>query len=62
MPARKLEQFVQMGIKAGAAAGMIEPEKLADTLYTVASRGQNIPLRLPLYVLCHLTTHPELSL
>ena len=48
MPARKLEQFVQMGIKAGAAAGMIEPEKLAETLYTVASRGQNIPLRLPL--------------
>ncbi|KAK0118587.1 hypothetical protein ONS95_007472 [Cadophora gregata] len=48
MPARKLEHYVEMGINAGAAAGMIEPEKLAETLYTVASRGQNIPLRLPL--------------
>lgn len=48
MPARKLEHFVQMGIKAGAAAGMIQPEKLAETLYTVASRGECVPLRLPL--------------
>ena len=50
MPARQLEVFVNKGIKAGAAAGMIEPATLAETLFTIASRGEKVPLRLPLGV------------
>ena len=50
MPARQLEVFVNKGIKAGAAAGMIEPAALAETLFTIASRGEKVPLRLPLGV------------
>jgi hypothetical protein len=48
MPARKLEAYVKMGIKAGAKAGMIEPSTIAETLYKIASRGERVPLRLPL--------------
>ena len=49
MPARKLESYVQKGIKAGFG---IEPSTLAETLYTVASRGERVPLRLPLGHTC----------
>lgn len=48
MPARKLEHYVQMGIKAGAAAGMMEPSAVAEMIYMIASRGECVPLRLPL--------------
>lgn len=46
MPARKLEMYVNMGIKSGV--GMMDPAAVADALYTVASRGERVPLRLPL--------------
>lgn len=46
MPARKLEHYVNMGIKSGA--GMAEPSAIAETVYTIASRGERVPLRLPL--------------
>lgn len=48
MPARKLEYFVRKGMEAGAAAGMMEPAKVAETIYSIASRGEKVPLRLPL--------------
>ncbi|KAK4187880.1 NAD(P)-binding protein [Podospora australis] len=48
MPARKLEAYVQMGIKAGAAAGMLEPGEVAEAIYSVASKEEKVPLRLPL--------------
>lgn len=46
MPSRRLEFYVNMGIKSGA--GMMEPSALAETLFTIASRGERVPLRLPL--------------
>lgn len=46
MPARKLEYYVSMGVKSGV--GMMEPAKVAEALYGVASSGKCIPLRLPL--------------
>ncbi|KAK4247207.1 hypothetical protein C7999DRAFT_41449 [Corynascus novoguineensis] len=46
MPARKLEAYVNMGIKSGA--GMTEPSAVAEAIYAVASRGERVPLRLPL--------------
>ncbi|KAK3905868.1 hypothetical protein C8A05DRAFT_12357 [Staphylotrichum tortipilum] len=46
MPARRLEAYVNMGIKSGV--GMLEPDAVAEAIYTVASRGERIPLRLPL--------------
>lgn len=46
MPARKLEFYVSMGLKSGV--GMMEPSKVAETIYGVASSGKCIPLRLPL--------------
>jgi hypothetical protein len=46
MPARKLEAYVKMGIKSGA--GMLEPSAVAETIFTIASRGECVPLRLPL--------------
>ncbi|KAH6853342.1 hypothetical protein B0I37DRAFT_409518 [Chaetomium sp. MPI-CAGE-AT-0009] len=46
MPARKLEMYVNMGIKSGV--GMMEPAAVAEALYNVASRGERVPLRLPL--------------
>lgn len=48
MPSRVLEAYVRKGIKAGAAAGMIEPSAIAESIYTIASRGEKVPLRLPL--------------
>jgi short-subunit dehydrogenase len=45
-PARKLEAYVNMGIKSGK--GMMEPSAVAEAIYGVASRGERIPLRLPL--------------
>jgi hypothetical protein len=45
MPSRKLEKYVNMGIKSGAG---MEPSALAETLWTIASRGERVPLRLPL--------------
>lgn len=46
MPARTLEKWVNMGIKSGA--GMLEPSAIAEAIYTIASRGEKVPLRLPL--------------
>ncbi|KAG7293413.1 hypothetical protein NEMBOFW57_003463 [Staphylotrichum longicolle] len=46
MPARKLEAYVNMGIKSGK--GMLEPAAVAEAIYTIASRGERVPLRLPL--------------
>lgn len=45
MPSRKLETYVNMGIKSGAG---IEPSAVADMIFTIASRGERVPLRLPL--------------
>lgn len=46
MPSRKLEAYVRKGMESGA--GMMEPSKVAETIYNIASRGERIPLRLPL--------------
>ncbi|KAL2198895.1 hypothetical protein P885DRAFT_66980 [Corynascus similis CBS 632.67] len=46
MPARKLEAYVNMGIKSGV--GMAEPSAVAEAIYAVANRGERVPLRLPL--------------
>lgn len=46
MPARKLEAYVNMGIKSGK--GMLEPAAVAEAIYTIATRGERVPLRLPL--------------
>lgn len=46
MPSRKLEKYVQMGIKSGM--GMIEPSAIADAIFSIASRGERVPLRVPL--------------
>ncbi|QSZ35011.1 hypothetical protein DSL72_007873 [Monilinia vaccinii-corymbosi] len=46
MPARILEEWVNMGIKSGV--GMLEPTEIAEVIYTIASRGEKVPLRLPL--------------
>lgn len=45
MPARKLETYVRMGVKSGA---LMEPSAVAETIFAVASRGERVPLRLPL--------------
>ncbi|RFU26537.1 hypothetical protein B7463_g9808, partial [Scytalidium lignicola] len=45
MPARKLETYVNKGIKAGVG---MEPAAVAETIFTIASRGERVPLRLPL--------------
>ncbi|KAK2768528.1 hypothetical protein FQN54_000384 [Arachnomyces sp. PD_36] len=50
MPSRRLEAYVRMGIRSGA--GMIEPFAIAETMFTVASRGERVPLRLPLGPTC----------
>lgn len=47
MPSRKLEAYVNKGIKSGVG---IEPSAVAETIFTIASRGERIPLRLPLGV------------
>jgi hypothetical protein len=48
MPARKLEFYVNSGIKAGGGGLLIEPSALAETLFMIANRGEKVPLRLPL--------------
>lgn len=45
MPSRKLEAYVNMGIKAGMG---MEPSEIAEAIYNLASRGERIPLRVPL--------------
>lgn len=45
MPARILEKYVNMGIKAGVG---VEPTAVAESIFKIASRGQRVPLRLPL--------------
>ena len=45
MPSRILESYVNKGIKSGVG---IEPSAVAETIFTIASRGERIPLRLPL--------------
>lgn len=46
MPARMLEKWVNMGIRSGI--GMLEPTAIAEIIYMIASRGEKVPLRLPL--------------
>lgn len=48
MPSRKLEHYVNMGIKSGL--GMSEPSAIAEAIYNIAARGERIPLRVPLGV------------
>ncbi|TDZ49722.1 putative oxidoreductase [Colletotrichum trifolii] len=45
MPARVLEKYVNAGLKMGVGA---EPSAVAEAIYKIASRGQRIPLRVPL--------------
>ena len=45
MPSRKLEVFVQQGLKAGVG---VEPIQVAKVLFHVASRNEKVPLHLPL--------------
>lgn len=45
MPARMLQKYVDAGLKQGAG---MEPTDVANVLYEVASRGQTVPLHLPL--------------
>lgn len=45
MPARKLEAYVRQGLKSGA---LMEPSAVAGMVYNIASRGERVPLRLPL--------------
>jgi hypothetical protein len=46
MPARKLAAWVKKGIASGA--GGAPASAIADVLYIVATRGDNVPLWLPL--------------
>lgn len=45
MPSRKLEVFVNKGLSMGMG---LEPAMVAKAMYDVASRGEKVPLRLPL--------------
>ncbi|KAI7646521.1 hypothetical protein KC318_g19270, partial [Hortaea werneckii] len=45
MPSKKLEVFVNKGLSMGMG---LEPAVVAKAMYDVASRGEKIPLRLPL--------------
>ncbi|PHH86802.1 hypothetical protein CDD83_9739 [Cordyceps sp. RAO-2017] len=45
MPARKLEALVKKALQSGAG---IEPVTIAETLFKVASRGERVPLHLPI--------------
>ncbi|KAH8590552.1 hypothetical protein B0O99DRAFT_691561 [Bisporella sp. PMI_857] len=45
MPARQLEAYVRQGIKS---AKLLEPSAVAEMLFSVTSRGERVPLRLPL--------------
>lgn len=46
MPSRKLETYVNKGIKSGV--GLQEPRNIAEAIFNIASRGERIPLRVPL--------------
>ncbi|PMD43179.1 NAD(P)-binding protein [Hyaloscypha variabilis F] len=48
MPARKLEAYVNAGIKAGGGEHLMEPSAIAETIFMIAERGEKVPLRLPL--------------
>lgn len=48
MPSRQLEYYVNMGLKSGI--GMNEPSAVAEGIYSIANRGDKVPLRLPLGV------------
>lgn len=45
MPARKLEKLVKGALKVGAG---IEPIAIAQKLFEIASRGEKVPLHLPM--------------
>lgn len=45
MPARMLESYVNKGLAAG---GGMEPAAVAERIYEIASRGEKVPLRVPL--------------
>jgi hypothetical protein len=45
MPSRILEGYVNKGIKSSS---LIEPSVVVETIFTIASRGERVPLRLPL--------------
>lgn len=45
MPARMLQKYVDAGLKQGVG---MEPEDVARVLYEVASKGDKVPLHLPL--------------
>jgi short-subunit dehydrogenase len=45
MPARMLKKYVDAGLKQGVG---MEPEDVARVLYEVASKGERVPLHLPL--------------
>lgn len=45
MPARILETYVNKGLELGIGT---EPSVVAETIFTIASRGERIPLRIPL--------------
>ncbi|KAF1930546.1 NAD(P)-binding protein [Didymella exigua CBS 183.55] len=45
MPARILERYVDAGLKPGAG---MKPEDVATVLYETASKGEKVPLHLPL--------------
>lgn len=45
MPARMLQKYVDAGLKQGVG---MEPADVARTLYEVASKGEKVPLHLPL--------------
>jgi short-subunit dehydrogenase len=45
MPARMLEKYVNAGLKQGVG---MEPDDVARVLYEVASKGEKVPLHLPL--------------
>jgi short-subunit dehydrogenase len=47
MPARMLEKYVNAGLKQGVG---MEPEDVARVLYEVASKGERVPLHLPLSI------------
>ncbi|TVY17820.1 putative oxidoreductase [Lachnellula arida] len=47
MPARILEAYVSKGVKAGAAS-LMESSAVAEAIFAIASRGERVPLRLPL--------------
>lgn len=45
MPARQLEKYVKKGLELGMG---IQPVAIAEALFKVASRGERVPIHLPL--------------